>query len=745
MRWVGRHRAVVVVSAVATVVMGVVVVLSVARIIRERDTARAERASAEAATRRVTEKDLALVLLQARAELSHDATASLAWLKRYPESAPRWPEALAIGADAAARGVAERVWPLGSTLGSIAFSPDSTTLGVGGVEGTLSLLDARSGSRRAFHAPDGVGGSVVFSPDGRFVVTSDGVDAVRLWTVADGTSRRMTGDAVGGHHIAFSPDGTRLVVRHPGGFDHMWRLPEGQRVDLPTADSLVVFVAGSRNAVVAHGDALDEIALDTGRVVTSAKLDGAPYDLAISGDGRWVAASRYDALVLWEPSSGTLRRVPVGKIVARIVAPSADGRAFATCGILEEAWMFDVATASAHVLSKGERCAREGFSFSPSGATFVTTGLGAELRLHVAGSMRRLFGDDVSIADAAFSPDGRWLASASSDGTARLWALDRGEIRVTEGVPLAGVAAGGRMLDGRPDGSVELGTLGTGERAAALSGPRPESLRWATLSADGRVAVLPDADGTLVAHDLGAHTQRKLGRYDAQDARGPGVTNVIASDGTLLAQADEHGGVHLVDIATGNARSLGRLDDKAFALAFSPDARMLVAGTRAGEIELWDLGGGAGRRLLRTQAVVWAVAVSRDGKWVASAASDGIVRVVPSVGGTAIELVGHVGAVDALDFLPDGRLLSAGTDGTVRLWEIEQKMGVVVRRDPDSVSYLAVSTDGAQVVSFAGPVTSVWKTATLPPRTTDARAFRAWAFAKTTAEVEEGTGRPRSL
>jgi len=62
-------------------------------------------------------------------------------------------------------------------------------------------------------------------------------------------------------------------------------------------------------------------------------------------------------------------------------------------------------------------------------------------------------------------------------------------------------------------------------------------------------------------------------------------------------------------------------------------------------------------------------------------------------------LRGHRGPVNALAFTPDGRIVTAGADRTVRIWDPADGSAIVLRGHQDEVTTVLVTANGSQVWS----------------------------------------------
>jgi WD40 repeat protein len=301
-----------------------------------------------------------------------------------------------------------------------------------------------------------------------------------------------------------------------------------------------------------------------------------------------------------------------------------------------------------------------------------------------------LRGHTKAVTGAAFSPDGLRIASASGDGSVKVWDAATGLLRLTllghpGGVLDVAFSPDGKQLAsaGR-DGTVKVWDSTTGRLERTLHGPS---------GAVTGVAFTPDG-GRLVSVSQG----------------------VVTEKGQFVAG----GGIRAWDLASG--REVLLVQGRAFqTMALGPEGRLLAAGTYvldpethrvAGtELGVWDTATGKQTLACETEAV-HAVAFSPDGKWLASASADGTVQTWNvATGQKALDLGGHTGQVWGVVFDRDGeRLASASEDMTVKVWDFVTGQEVLtLRGHGGAVRCVRFSADGRRLVSGSEEGTArVW-------------------------------------
>ncbi|MGC0415557.1 TIR domain-containing protein [Embleya sp. AB8] len=330
------------------------------------------------------------------------------------------------------------------------------------------------------------------------------------------------------------------------------------------------------------------------------------------------------------------------------------------------------------------------------------------------------------------------LATGGADGTVRLWhpvsgaCLHRLPVHPDGVWPLSLDRLGDRLAVGDSDGTVTLWDVDTGTVAHRLTG-HTAPVFTAVFSPDATLLATGDAAAAVRLWDT--RTGRLIGELPGH--RGAVHRVAFSPDATLLAtgdRGDEHGGtVRVWDVGRRSLRhTFTGHTGRVYTLDFHPDGRLLAAGDTEGNVKLWDpISGTPVATPTRGGGAVYQVVFDPEGTMLAAGRSDGAVRlwrIAPTHTGWSVVPVrpqpaDHQGSVWACRFRPRGGagtadpaplLVSAGNDGSVRLWDTSTGHGRrILRGHGRRITGLAFGAAGTYLAACGNDgVVRVWDPST---------------------------------
>jgi len=276
--------------------------------------------------------------------------------------------------------------------------------------------------------------------------------------------------------------------------------------------------------------------------------------------------------------------------------------------------------------------------------------------------------------------DGSRLITCGADGAVRTWDVRTGRLVKqldghTENVRCIGLFANdcGRILTASHDSTVRLWDVETGAEVRRFEG-HTEQVWWADAAPDGKSMLSCGQDRTIRLWDVktGDEINRLLGHTDQ-------VTGVaFLPNGRRAVSCGMDRTVRLWDVHTAAELKTITVPDRAMRLAISADGGRVIVGIRSG-VHVWDLE--------TDKVTVFEAAIDRgmieqarfspDGRWLLAAGTDGSVRLWDVSTSKELPVIkGMTGKVLEVFWSPDGQSFwAAGEDGTVRVWDVAKVTG----------------------------------------------------------------------
>lgn len=278
--------------------------------------------------------------------------------------------------------------------------------------------------------------------------------------------------------------------------------------------------------------------------------------------------------------------------------------------------------------------------------------------------IQQLDGHTNRIHECTFSPDSRWLLSASLDGTLLKWHLESGRSKTV----FVGTSALNtcdldqtRTITAGDDGRIRMWSHG---KAITLAG-HIGMTTTVRLHPDGRRLISGGVDGSVMVWDPQAQSNATLYQH-----RGAVTAVRITPDGGMLISAGTEGRIKVWDLQRNMlVVELSGHDSPITSCALHPDGQRLVSGAIDRTVVTWDLSTGTREHTFTSHSdaimsVAW-------GERIWSVSEDCTARAWnPTEQPSAPErqLRHHDGVSDAI-FCND-QLITASTDCTLRTWDV---------------------------------------------------------------------------
>lgn len=533
-----------------------------------------------------------------------------------------------------------------------------------------------------------------FSPDGTMIVSASDDGTIRVWDSKDGVELIKL-DAVAGFvcSASFSPNGEQIVAGYKDCNVRIWDVKTKTIIKTlkgHTGNILSCSFSHNGKYIISSAEGDNTIRLwdaNSGEIIRIIKgYDDCHNSVAFSPDDKYVvSAGGLDNYIrLWDLSSGKeVKKFASNSIYA--VSYSYDGKYIVASSCeSNDSQIWDIQSGRKLLSLKGHTGYVEYSSFSPNDKYIVSASSDDKIIIwdvKKGKQIKVLSGHTDVVNSVSYNSDGNRLISASSDKTIRVWGLDENMeatfvIGTHDCISCAVISPNEDMMvsSSRIDGTLQVWDLESGNEIRKLKG-HTRGVFTVGFSPDGQYILSASMDNTIRLWDVknGAMLQSyNCGNHLTGVASFSPDGKIIAfGDGTVLKILDVKSGKILKELCARKDNVISNLFENISSIAFSPNGKYVATATYNDKtIRVWNL------------------------------ETDSVVRVFN----------GHRRAVTSIAFSPDGnRLVSGACDRTVHVWGMKEDNCEILKIDGNSDFYsVAYSPDGKYISAGGWPDLYVW-------------------------------------
>jgi WD40 repeat protein len=350
----------------------------------------------------------------------------------------------------------------GDVTYSFSYSPDGKTVAVGGATG-IRMFEVETG--KVTRTIPGAATSVVYSPDGNTLASASSGGPIQLWKAATGEAiKTLTGSATS--YISWSRDG-KLISTTTGTTAAVWEVESAKLKQNFDASGIYPPIWSPGKPLISDTYTATPTVYDPNTGKRLCKLEGhkaAVTAVAWTRDGKMLATGSHDNTVrLWDmPSGSPIATLEGHTAPVHAVAWMADGKTLAS-GSSDKTirvWKAPDKKASPTKKAATSKAAEksEGAAVAEKSSQATASSPAASSSRAADALLYEFKGHEGPVTHLAWAPEGKTLASGSSDKTARLWNSTTGKPIVTINISWQVQA-----LNWSPDGKT-LGSSGVDDR-----------------------------------------------------------------------------------------------------------------------------------------------------------------------------------------------------------------------------------------------------------------------------------------